>query len=108
MNELVQLSEIKDFDLFRKVLQALYVDINTDGGVLNVHKLQCLAQTIINGAMNSSSKQPFINGDDLNGCANLIRQKLDMIIGQDDADQVRNVEKCFDVLVTILRIMAML
>ena len=85
-NELVALSFVRDQDLYRQLLQAIYVDVEDSKFKPDKdfsHKLRAMAQILINGSRNMRKDErdelSFIIPEDINMCCDLVRIRLDKL-----------------------------
>ena len=80
-NEMVQLLQVKDKELFRNVLEKVFIDAEDSKATTifdQSHKLRCLAVGIYYGCQQKSEEDvPFILPEDINICCNLIRMRID-------------------------------
>ena len=115
-NEMVALSAVKDPDIYRQVLQALYMDeVLPKSFSLNIdysYKLKSLTSALIHGTqnmwINGEDEVPFVSPMDMNLCCDLARTRIDKLIAvrldaQMGAEQLH---KTFDQMNIILRTIA--
>ena len=89
---MVELSIVKDKDLFREILQVLYIDVEDNQFMPDKdysHKMRCLAVVLKNGSKQNVINQDdplqshnFVIPEDINMCCNLIRIRLDKLKSQ--------------------------
>lgn len=89
---MVALSAVKDPIIFRRVLQALYMDqVKTTSFSLNIdysYKLKSLAAALIHGTKNmwineegdANTGVPFVSPVDMNMCCDLARVRIDKLL----------------------------
>ena len=83
-NEMVQLLRVDDRDIFRNVLEKVFIDAEDSKGETifdQSHKLRCLAAAIFYGCTRQRDENdiPFILPEDINICVDLIRVRLDKL-----------------------------
>lgn len=103
-NELVELSAIKDPQVYHLLLQNVFRDV-ADDVFPYPHKLKGLAIIILNLALKLEGEEDYsryVSGDDLNACLRLMKNKMDSMLVDSESYAI---QECLDAFNLILNAM---